>query len=269
MIKNKKILAIVMLIALPFYALGVDKVTYGPGAVPLGGIVMVMPTTLAAAWQPPVSGAIKDGFMRADGATVPSGQGSPMQGLTLPNMTGYFPKGAVTSGTATAYGVAFSGTAAARSGWFGTTSLGATFTGTAATYSVSVPRHYHNTFSLTAAGQGGGGHTHTFGIYRGGGAGPNNNYGAPESALWGTGTTSDTAHTHNASAVSGTVGNQGGTNGDADFTASGSNTPSGGVSFPAANDNMADWSAAGSYTPAGTMSGDPATMTVVYVIRVK
>jgi hypothetical protein len=51
-------------------------------------MVAVVPNLdTANAWQPPASGIIKDGFMRADGATVPSGQGSPLQGKVLPNMT--------------------------------------------------------------------------------------------------------------------------------------------------------------------------------------
>jgi hypothetical protein len=59
-----------------------------PGMVPLGGMIAVMPNVdTVNSWQPPASGVIKDGFMRADGAVVPSGQGSPLQGKTLPNMT--------------------------------------------------------------------------------------------------------------------------------------------------------------------------------------
>jgi hypothetical protein len=91
MIINKKLLAIAALFvaaSIPFYATGIEKVTYGPGAVPLGGMIAVVPNLdTASAWQPPASGVIKDGFMRADGATVPSGQGSPLQGRVLPNMT--------------------------------------------------------------------------------------------------------------------------------------------------------------------------------------
>jgi hypothetical protein len=74
--------------------------------VPVGGMVAVMPSTHANAWQPPASGAIKDGFMRADGATISAqnvtdGSVFP-QGTVLPNMVGSFPKGATTTGTATA-----------------------------------------------------------------------------------------------------------------------------------------------------------------------
>ena len=68
-----------------------------PGMVPLGGTVMVFPHLDAtSAWQPPVSGSIKDGFMLADGAVVPSGEGSPLQGKTLPNMMGKYAKGGPT-----------------------------------------------------------------------------------------------------------------------------------------------------------------------------
>ena len=58
-----------------------------PGFVPLGGMIAVTPAIdTVNSWQPPATGVIKDGFMRADGATVPSGQGSPLQGKALPNM---------------------------------------------------------------------------------------------------------------------------------------------------------------------------------------
>lgn len=77
-----------------------------PGMVPLGGMVAVMPNTHANAWQPPVTGVIKDGFMRANGHTITAqnvvdGSMFPL-GTTLPNMEGAFAKGASTSNTATA-----------------------------------------------------------------------------------------------------------------------------------------------------------------------
>lgn len=74
----------------------------GPGSVPIGGMVAIMPTTHANAWQPPASGAIKDGFMRADGSTVPTCADCTIPaGTVLPNMVGNFAKGtATTSGTA-------------------------------------------------------------------------------------------------------------------------------------------------------------------------
>jgi hypothetical protein len=71
-----------------------------PGMVPIGGMVAVMPNTHASAWQPPVSGAIKDGFMRADGSVVPTCSDCTIPaGTTLPNMTTRYVKGSTTSGT--------------------------------------------------------------------------------------------------------------------------------------------------------------------------
>jgi len=74
----------------------------GPGAVPLGGMVVVMPHVDAAAWQPPASGSIKDGFMRADGTVITSthvSQGCKFSaGATLPSMMAKYPRGNTTSG---------------------------------------------------------------------------------------------------------------------------------------------------------------------------
>jgi len=67
------------------------------GQVPIGGMVAIMPS-VTGSWQPPASGVIKNGFMRADGSTVPSGQGSPLAGKILPNMTNRYLKGSTTSG---------------------------------------------------------------------------------------------------------------------------------------------------------------------------
>jgi len=68
----------------------------GPGMVPIGGMVPVM-SHLAGSWVPPVTGVVKDGFMRADGALV-ADAGSPLNGVTLPNMTGgTYPRGDTTS----------------------------------------------------------------------------------------------------------------------------------------------------------------------------
>lgn len=82
-----------------------------PGFVPLGGMIAVTPAIdTVNSWQPPATGVIKDGFMRADGNTVPSGQGSPLQGKALPNMgttsggVNRYPRGsAATSWTTGAY----------------------------------------------------------------------------------------------------------------------------------------------------------------------
>ena len=73
-----------------------------PGGVPVGGVVAVVPNLHANLWQPPVSGAVKDGFMRADGQPVPGSCTTckiPV-GTVLPNMVGkYLKGGASTSGT--------------------------------------------------------------------------------------------------------------------------------------------------------------------------
>jgi len=98
-----------------------------PGMVPIGGMVAVMPNTHANAWQPPATGVIKDGFMRADGAVVPACSDCVIPaGATLPNMVSRFPKGSTTSGT------------------------------TAGSATKNLPAHYHgfgSGTSMTAAGQ--------------------------------------------------------------------------------------------------------------------
>lgn len=76
----------------------------GGGAIPVGAIVPVMPNTDANAWQPPSSGVIKDGFMRADGVTISASHRASgakfAVGTVLPNMVSKYAKGATTSGTA-------------------------------------------------------------------------------------------------------------------------------------------------------------------------
>jgi hypothetical protein len=71
---------------------------FGAGAVPIGGMVTVMPTFNVNCWQPPATGVVKDGFMRADGGTVPAGCVIPV-GTVLPNMITKYPRGNTTSGT--------------------------------------------------------------------------------------------------------------------------------------------------------------------------
>ena len=69
-----------------------------PGMVPIGGIVAVYPTAHANAWQPPASGAIKDGFMRADGGTVPACSDCIIPaGAALPDLRSQLLKGGVTT----------------------------------------------------------------------------------------------------------------------------------------------------------------------------
>ena len=85
----------------------IDGTSGAPGQVPIGVMVAAMPSFHANAWQPPASGAIKDGFMRADGATISAqnvtdGSVFPA-GTVLPNMSNSFLRGATTS-SATATG---------------------------------------------------------------------------------------------------------------------------------------------------------------------
>ena len=73
----------------------------GPGGVPIGGMVSVMPH-VTGSWQPPASGVVKDGFMLADGSTVADAS-SPLNGQVLPNMTGgVYPRGDSTSSNTSA-----------------------------------------------------------------------------------------------------------------------------------------------------------------------
>lgn len=124
-----------------------------PGMVPLGGMVAVMPNLdTGNAWQPPAHNVIKDGFMRADGGTVPSGQGSPLQGRVLPNM-------GLTSGGVNAYP-----RGSAATSW----STGTYTTGGANTQNSNVavsqqptyhiPAHYHGKGNLGISDPG---HAHT------------------------------------------------------------------------------------------------------------
>ena len=76
---------------------------FGPGSVPLGCMIVAMPNIDAVnSWQPPLSGAIKDGFMRADGTIINAGhisQGCLLAvGTVLPNMIQKYPRGNTTSG---------------------------------------------------------------------------------------------------------------------------------------------------------------------------
>ena len=100
-----------------------------PGMIPIGGMVAVMPG-VTGAWQPPATTVVKDGFMRADGATV-ADAASPMNGQVLPNMVNSFARGATTSSitpvggsdsstpTGTNTGSAFNGDAINKSTWLG------------------------------------------------------------------------------------------------------------------------------------------------------
>ena len=148
---------------------------FGPGSVPLGCMIVAMPSIdVANSWQPPLSGTIKDGFMRADGTIINAGhisQGCLLAvGTVLPNMIQKYPRGNTTSGATggsntftpagtnatsnvAASGLTFSGTGinpsttlAAAGSFTDSVSVpasGLTFSGTSTSYSVSVPAHYH------------------------------------------------------------------------------------------------------------------------------
>jgi hypothetical protein len=177
-----------------------------PGMVPIGGMVAVMPNTHANAWQPPTTGVIKDGFMRADGAVVPTCADCVIPaGTATPNMVTRFTKGSTTSGA------------------------------TAGSATKNLPAHYHG-FSLTAAGQSLGSTTSyvksapnlgswyinlSAGSTSGGTTGTyGNTSGAvgndsPPNVL-----SVDLSHSHSPSSVSGTVGNTGGCDGNSSSSCS-------------------------------------------------
>lgn len=76
----------------------------GPGTVPVGCMITAMPNIDAVnAWQPPATGVIKDGFMRADGTIITAShisQGCKLAlNTVLPNMIQKYPRGNTTSGS--------------------------------------------------------------------------------------------------------------------------------------------------------------------------
>lgn len=213
-----------------------------PGMVPIGGMVAVMPNTHANAWQPPATGVIKDGFMRADGAVVPACADCVIPaGTATPNMVTRFAKGSTTSGT------------------------------TAGSATKNLPGHYHgHSLSITSSGSGAvtgsinsdGSHTHTLFTNRGGftqvsadsgGAIPgfSINIDAANQGLYNLGTDSQGSHNHSFSLTSPNHthanGNFAGTIG----LASGS----GGCD--------------GNSGSSCSINVEPAYMEVVYIIRVK
>ena len=157
---------------------GVKTFTDGiqsPGFVPVGCMIVAMPNIdVSNSWQPPLSGAIKDGFMRADGTIINAGHVSQgcllAAGTVLPNMIQKYPRGNTTSGATggsntftpagtnatsnvAASGLAFSGTGidpsttlAAAGNFTDSVSVpasGLSFSGSSTSYTVSVPAHYH------------------------------------------------------------------------------------------------------------------------------
>lgn len=115
---KSKILSFIGIVSIVFVLIGaVNKLTIDQqrlnatmsgvslvGSVPIGGMVAVNPTMQASdAWQPPATGVIKDGFMRADGHTITAQNvtdGSMLRaGTILPNMVTKYPRGNTTSGS--------------------------------------------------------------------------------------------------------------------------------------------------------------------------
>jgi len=285
--------------------------TLGPGSVPVGCMVVAMPNIdVTNSWQPPATGVIKDGFMRADGTVINAGHASQgcllAVGTVLPNMIQKYPRGNTTSGST---GGANTFTPAGTNSTSNVPAAGLSFTGAATSYTVSVPAHYHGIGTgagLSAAGQTlsssaitSSGTTISYSgigiVYARGSLGGNkaiygdlngspgsisgftpqnwtafNNYAAAVNEAVATvdhnhGShthTTDIAHSHAASSVTGTIGLvTGGQNGNAAFSASGSNTPSGSITGTAT-------AAAQAFTGT-TANSEPAYVEVVWVIRVK
>jgi hypothetical protein len=228
-------------------------------------MVVVMPNVSGNAWQPPVVGAIKDGFMRADGTVITVthvSQGCVFAaGTVLPNMVQKYPRGNITSGTT---GGANTFTPAGTNAASNVPASGLTFSGTSGTYTVSVPAHYHG-FG-TGSGLGNGEHTHSqMNVYLNYHTGSTGSEWHPTAATSGNSTLTKTGligsgesgHGH-----TGTIGLvTGGSNGNAAFSASGSNTPAGTIAGSAT-------AAAQAFTGTAANS-EPAYVEVVWVIRVK
>jgi len=242
-----------------------------PGFVPIGGMIAVMPTT-AGTWQPPTTGAIKDGFMRADGGSVPTcADCSIPQGTVLPDMRQRYAKGS-NVGTSGTTGGSNLYTPAGTNAASNVPASGLTFSGTSGTYSVSVPGHYHG-FSLTASTGVNLTHNHGFRTnwspantfidnYYMATADVENRYlGSTTYSNTNTVIISDSGTLDHSHSVSGSVGLVSGSNGNTSFSASGSNTPAGSIAGTAT-------AAAQVFT--GTQgNNEPAYVEVVWVIRVK
>jgi hypothetical protein len=270
-----------------------DGIT-GPGSVPIGGMVAVMPH-VSGSWQPPASGAVKDGFMRADGSVVSDGD-SPLNGQTLPNMTGNtYARGDITSSSVSggantqASNVTVGNhTALALNNHTALAPNNHTFT------NPTMPKHYHSATAsasndLTAAGQsytGSSTHGH-FTVHN-----ALNNSSTLDStseaisheandligghtSFPNVGRTSETSvvisHTHGSSAVSGYAGCQGVSgcvSGDTD-----TQTTGGGVSAHGFSQNITAHSFSQNIdahtVTNNAVNNEPKYLSVVWVIRVK
>ena len=84
-----------------FSLVGIDGTGAPAGVLPLGGMIPVLPNTSVGAWQPPLTGVIKNGFMLANGHTITAQNvidGSKIPaGTSLPNMVAKHIKGGTSS----------------------------------------------------------------------------------------------------------------------------------------------------------------------------
>jgi hypothetical protein len=226
-----------------------------PGMVPIGGMVAVMPSTHANAWQPPAQNVIKDGFMRADGGTIPACADCIIPaGTVLPNMVGSFAKGtSTTTGTATAAQKLVAGATGQLPPLTPTgTNSGGSVTGSNSGGSVT-----GSVTALSGTADSGGGHSHNYtssSSVDGGqgqlGTKTGTNSGTQSGSIWAVG-----GHTHT---LTGT-----GTWAQGTFTnptwAQGTFT----------NPTFAGNNMGATNTTTQTVVPDPANVTVIWVIRVK
>lgn len=214
-----------------------------PGMVPVGGLVAVMPNTHANAWQPPAMGAIKDGFMRADGAVVPTCADCVIPtGTATPNMVTRFLKGSTTSGTTDG-----SPTKNLPAHYHGM--------GTGATLSVSIDHDHPSTGLSSGSAATDGAHTHPISFspsqpISAAGAGTWQNSGGGAGQLVSATATSSGSHSHSVS----------GSTDLPNFT--GSKTPTGII-------GLVTGGCDGNSGSSCSINVEPAYMETVWIIRVK
>jgi len=238
----------------------------GPGSVPVGGMVTVMPNIdVANTWQPPATGVIKDGFMRADGTTITSahkGLGCKLAvGTVLPNMVQKYPRGNTTSGAAGGANTQASNVTIANHVFTQPSAHGITQP------TFSVPAHYHGRGTLGASADGNTVNADSVMRPSGGAASSmkmvaDDRWSDGNFYNWGSVTIPLSNHGHSVT-LTGSIGaTTGGSNGDAAFGASRTtdvaltnNHTGGGVDAHAVTNSA--------------VNNEPAYVEVVWVIRVK
>jgi len=235
--------------------LTVENIT-GPGSVPIGGMVAVMPNIDAAnAWQPPSSGVIKDGFMRADGVTIAASHRNAgcklAVGTKLPNMINSYPRGNTTSTNGT---TGMGGSNAGHYHGMGSGTLSVSIDhdhGSQSFTSGTVSADHTHTWSTT-----GGGHEHDY-VHPDEGAGVNYGSNYLVGGLRGFTTSGGGSHSHSGTTSGISANHTHSTPVDlSNFT--GSKTPTGSIGNVSTG---FDGNAAG--------SNEPAYVETVWVIRVK